>query len=192
MTRAIEADSRGYRALGPDGRVYGTDSALGQVWLIQPHGKKSVIDTSLKGPTGIALSPDGLWLAVAESKTHWGYSYRVQPNGTVQDKQRFYWFHMPDEADDSGAGARMMDREGRLYAATRMGVQVFDRNGRVRAILPVPSGEVSGLSFGGENFGTLYVKAVNGKTYRRKFKVPGIPPGTAPKGRSARRYQRCR
>lgn len=180
MTRAITVDSRRHRTLGPDGRVYGTDSALGQVWLIQRHREKTVIDTSLKGPTSIALSPDGLWLAVAESKTHWGYCYRVQPDGTLQDRQRLYWFHVPDEADDSGAGAWVTDREGRLYAATRMGVQVFDRNGRVRAILPVPGGEVIGLRFGGENFGTLYVMATNGKTYRRKFKVPGIPPGAAP------------
>jgi sugar lactone lactonase YvrE len=73
-----------------------------------------------------------------------------------------------------------MDREGRLYASTRMGVQVFDRNGRVRAILPVPPGAVKGLSFAGERFDMLYVTAADGKTYRRKLRVRGIPPGAAP------------
>jgi sugar lactone lactonase YvrE len=48
-----------------------------------------------------------------------------------------------------------MDREARLYAATHMGVQVFDRNGRVRVILHVPGSEVTNLRFGGINFGTL-------------------------------------
>jgi sugar lactone lactonase YvrE len=138
------------------------------------------LDTGLNHPSGIALSPDGLWLAVAENKTHWGYSYRVRADGTVEDKQQFYWFHVPDEADDSGAGAWSMDREGRLYAATRMGVQVFDRDGRVRAILPVPGGEVTSISFGGPDFDTLYVTCVDRKVYKRILKVPGVPDWAAP------------
>jgi gluconolactonase len=148
--------SQHFTALGPQSRVYRTEVSTGKVWLISKSGEKTLLDSGLKGPTGVALSPDGLWLAVAESHTHFGYSYRVQSDGTVQDKQRFYWFHVPDTADDSGAGAWVMDSEGRLYAATRMGVQVFDRNGRVRAILPVPGGQVTGIAFGGDHFDTLY------------------------------------
>src|SRR5579872_4534601 len=116
----------------------GADSDIGgRLWLITSSGEKRLLDSGLNGPSGVALSPDGLWLAVAEETTHWGYSYRIQRDGAVDAKQRFYWFHVPDEANDSGVGSWVMDREGRLYAATRMGVQVFDRNGRVRAILPV-------------------------------------------------------
>jgi gluconolactonase len=167
-----------------DGKLYvtesGTVNAAGKVWLVQPGGKKALLDTGLNHPSGIALSPDGRWLAVAENKTHWGYSYRVQQDGSVQDKQRFYWFHVPDTADDSGAGPWVMDREGRLYAATRMGVQVFDRNGRSRAILPVPGGEVTGLTFGGANFDTLYVSCTDHKLYRRRLKIPGAQPWAAP------------
>jgi sugar lactone lactonase YvrE/enterochelin esterase-like enzyme len=156
------------------------DERSGKVWLIKSTGERSLLDTGLNHPSGIALSPDGLWLAVAENKTHWGYSYRVRADGTVEDKQQFYWFHVPDEADDSGAGAWSMDREGRLYAATRMGVQVFDRDGRVRAILPVPGGEVTSISFGGPDFDTLYVTCVDRKVYKRILKVPGVPDWAAP------------
>jgi gluconolactonase len=62
-----------------------------------------------------------------------------------------------------------MDRDGRAYVATRMGVQVFDRNGRVAAVLPLP-GNAAGTSlcFGGHDFDTLYV-ASGGKVYRRKL-----------------------
>ncbi|HLQ77281.1 MAG TPA: SMP-30/gluconolactonase/LRE family protein, partial [Terriglobia bacterium] len=180
MARAVPVNPQGYRATGPEGREYGTDTKSGKVWMRVRGGKESLIDTGLNRPTGIAVSPDGLWLAVAESRTHWGYSYRIRADGTVQGKQRFYWFHVPDDADDSGAGAWVMDREGRLYAATRLGVQVFDRSGRVRAILPVPGGAVAGVRFGGESLYTLYVTSADGKTYRRKFKVPGVAPGSAP------------
>jgi sugar lactone lactonase YvrE/enterochelin esterase-like enzyme len=162
-----------------DRRIYATESgseeASGKVWMIQPDGHKTLIDSGLNHPSGIALSPDGLWLAVAENKTHWGYSYRVESDGTVQDKQRFYWLHAPDTAADSGVTTWAMDREGRLYAATPMGVQVLDRNGRVRAILPLPAGQVIGLAFGEANFDTLYVSCADHKLYYRKLKVSGAP-----------------
>lgn len=52
-------------------------------------------------------------------------------------------------------------------------MQVLDRNGRVRAILTVPVGSVTGLAFGGEDFRTLYVSCTDGKLYRRKLNVTG-------------------
>jgi sugar lactone lactonase YvrE len=165
-----------------DGTVYVAESrsAAGRVWAIGADGRKAVLDSGLNHPSAIAISPDGLWLAVAEHRTHWGFSYRVQPDGTVQDKQRFYWFHAPDSAEDSGVQSWVMDREGRLYAATRLGVQVFDRNGRVRAILPLPAGEATGLAFGGADFETLYVGGADHKIYRRRLKVQGARSWAAP------------
>jgi sugar lactone lactonase YvrE len=167
-----------------DSKLYLTESGKsdgeGKVWVIQPKGRKTQLDGGLNHPSGIAISPDGLWLAVAENKTHWGYSYRLQADATVEARQPFYWFHVPDTADDSGARSWVMDREGRLYAATRMGVQVFDRNGRVRAILPVLGGEAAGLAYGGESLDTLYVSCADGKLYRRKLKVHGSPSWSKP------------
>jgi sugar lactone lactonase YvrE len=73
-----------------------------------------------------------------------------------------------------------MDRDGLAYVATRMGVQVFDRNGRVAAILPLPGNvAATGLCFGGHDFETLYV-AGGGKVYERKLQVPGAPPWAVP------------
>ena len=181
IAKGINADQL---VITHDRRVYATESGAGdgagKVWLIQPDGHKTVIDSGLNHPSGIVLSPDGFWLAVAESSTHWGYSYRLQPDGTTQDKQRFYWFHVPDTADDSGASAWAADRDGRLYAATRVGVQVFDRNGRVRAILPLPFGQVTGLAFGGSRFDILFVSCADHKVYFRKLKVSGVPAWAAP------------
>ncbi|HYN10089.1 MAG TPA: SMP-30/gluconolactonase/LRE family protein [Vicinamibacterales bacterium] len=155
------------------------DADPSHIWLITATGQKSVVDSGLTGASGIALTPDGLWLSVAESKSHWGYSYQVQADGTLRHKQRFYWFHVPDAADDSGAGSMCMDRDGRLYAATRKGVEVLDRNGRTRAILPVPGGQVTNVSFGGPKFDTLYV-TIRGTVYKRKLKVLSAPAWAAP------------
>jgi gluconolactonase len=175
----------GALSLAPNhqGAVYVTESredGKGRLWIIRPSGERSLLDTDLDSPAAIALSPDGLWLAVAEHDTHWGISYRVEPGGSLLHKQKFYWFHIPDTADDSGVRAWVPDIDGRLYAATRMGVQVFDRNGRVRAILPLPGGAATGLAFGGADFKTLYVACADGRLYRRRVAVAGFPSGAAP------------
>jgi sugar lactone lactonase YvrE len=73
---------------------------------------------------------------------------------------------------DSGVDGLRVDREGRLYAATRMGIQICDPIGRVQAIIPTPNGLVANLVFGGENFDILYAMARD-KVYRRKVKVQG-------------------
>jgi sugar lactone lactonase YvrE len=160
-----------------DGRIYVTGAE--NVWLITGDGNKVVVDTGLDHASSLVLSPDGLWLAVAEEATHGGYSYAVQPDGTLAARQRFYWFHVPDWAESSAAAGWCADRDGRLYAATNLGVQVFDRNGRVRAILPVPGGVATGICFGGADFASLYVVAGN-KVYCRKMNIRGAPGWLAP------------
>jgi gluconolactonase len=166
------------------GDIYVTEpndnaSDSGKVWLVRPHGTKTIVAEGLNGPTGISLSPDGLWLCAAESKGHHGYSYRVQPNGELQLGEPYYWFHVPDTANDSGVAQVCMDRDGYAYAATRMGVQIFDRNGRVRAILPVDGHQLAGICFGGADMQTLYV-STGDAIYRRKLKSVGFAPSAAP------------
>jgi gluconolactonase len=151
-----------------------------ELWLIRTNGEKLRLDNDLKGASAVALSADGLWLFVVQSLSRTGLSYRVRSDGTVDAREAFYDFYVPAWADDSGAAGIGMDRDGRAYVATRMGVQVFDRNGRVAALLPLPdnAGGTS-LCFGGHDFDTLYV-ASGGKIYRRKLHVPGAPPWAVP------------
>lgn len=142
------------------------------VWLITPAGKKRVVDTNLFSANGIALSPDQTLLYVSDSRSHWIYSYSIKPDGTLTNKQKYYWLHAPDMADDAGAEGLKTDRDGRLYVATRMGIQVCDQAGRVNGILLTPSGKVSSLCFGGANFDMLYATCGD-KVYRRKLNVKG-------------------
>jgi sugar lactone lactonase YvrE/enterochelin esterase-like enzyme len=166
------------------GKIYVTESNdaashSGKVWLVQLDGTKSVAAEGLNDSTGISLAPDGLWLFVAERAGHHGYNYQVQPNGELRYGEPYYWFHVPDTANDSGVGQLCMDHDGYAYAATRMGVQVFDRNGRVRAILPVAASQLAGICFGGPDLQTLYVSTGN-SVYRRKLKSVGFPPSASP------------
>jgi len=169
-----------------DGTIYvsepGEHSDMpSRIWQIKPTGEKKVVDEGLAAASGIAFSPDGVLFYAAENSTKWIYSYRVQPNGSFGDKEMFYWLHMTDIPNNSGAEDLAVDTHGNLYAATRMGVQVCDQNGRVRAILPLPTpcGPVRSLCFGGEKFDVLYV--TDGvQVFKRQLKLPGFAPWAAP------------
>lgn len=148
------------------------------LFLIKGIAKK-IVDPKL-GYTGlIALSPDQTLLYVAGSGTHWVYSFQIQPDGTLAHKQRYYWLHVPDSADASGASGMCVDTDGRLYVATRMGIQVCDQAGRVNCIIPTPNGQVNNLCFGGTNFDTLHATCGD-KLYKRKMKVKGANAWAAP------------
>jgi enterochelin esterase-like enzyme len=167
-----------------DGGIYVTNPGwdgkeLSKVWYVNPQGEKKVVDTGLKFSNGITLSPDQSLLYVADSRTHWVYSYQVRPDGTLANKQRYFHLHMPDTADESGADGLRVDRDGRLYVATKMGIQVCDQAGRVNCIIPTPNGKVSNFSFGGENFETLYATCSD-RIYARKLNVRGAPSFQAP------------
>lgn len=155
----------------------GTDPS--KVWYISPTGEKKVVDTGLRFSNGITVSPDQTLLYVDDSRTHWVYSYQIQPDGSLAYKQKYYHLHMPDTADDSGADGMRTDKDGRLYVATRMGIQVCDQAGRVNCIIPTPNGKVANLTFGGENFDTIYA-ACGDKIYSRKVKVKGSNAYQAP------------
>lgn len=159
-----------------NGSIYATEPGWdgvspSKIWLIR-DGEKKVVDTGLKFSNGITVSPDQTLLYVADSRTHWVYSYQIQADGTLQHKQKYYWLHAPDTADDSGADGMRVDRDGRLYVATRMGIQFCDQAGRVNGIIPTPNGRVANIAFGGANFDTLYACAGD-KVYKRKVKVKG-------------------
>jgi sugar lactone lactonase YvrE len=130
------------------------------------------VDSGITYASGLALSPDQTVLYVADRASHWIYSFQIQRDGSLQYKQRYYWLHVPDSEDESGAEAMCVDRDGRLYVATTLGVQVCDQAGRVNCILPTPNGKATGICFGGERFDTLFATCGD-KVYKRKMKVTG-------------------
>jgi len=167
-----------------DGGIYVTEPGSGRpqdnrLWFISPSGEKRIVDTGLRFPNGVTLSPDQSLLYVADMKSHWVYSYQVQPDGSLLYKQKYFRIHVPDTADESGADGIRVDRAGRLYVATRMGIQVCDQAGRVNCIIPTPNGRIANLCFGGERFDTLFATCGD-KVFKRKLKVRGIDPSALP------------
>lgn len=151
----------------PDG-----SSKPGKVYLVRPNGEKLVVDEGLKFPNGLTLSPDQTQLYVTESTSHWIWIYKIKPNGLLHYKQRYGWLHSPDTEDNAWAEGLKCDTAGKVYIATRLGIQVTDQLGRVNAILPLPGSKASATSvcFGGAEFDILYVTCGD-KVYRRKLRT---------------------
>lgn len=137
----------------PDGSLYVSGSS---VWLVR-NGKVTVVGEGLKRATGLACRPDQWLLSVADGDSKWVYSYQIADDGSLINKERFFWLHVQDWDDDAGAEAVCYALEGRMLAATRAGVQVSADDGPTQVIIPVPGGSrVTGVCLGGAAGDTLY------------------------------------
>jgi len=128
---------------------------------------------------GLCLTPDQTQLYVTDVASHWVWAFQIKPDGPLAYQQRYGWLYVPDDADNAGATAVKCDTAGRVYVATKMGVQVLDQPGRVNVILPLPAGHAIDLYFAGDNLDLLNV-TVGGKLYRRKLKTKGVNSLEAP------------
>lgn len=179
---SMEVIAEGFRGndliVRNDEKIYVTEPGWNgkdpsRIWLVLKDGSSKVVDSGLKFSNGIALSPDQSLLYVADSRTRWVYSYQIQSDGTLVNKQRFFQLTVPDYADDSGVDGLKVDTDGRLYAATRMGIQVCDPSGRVQCILPVPNKKVANIAFGGAQMDIIYATCGD-KLYKRKVRTHGV------------------
>jgi gluconolactonase len=173
----------------PGGGLYVTTNGdkpgeAGSVWFVK-DGRKTQVDTGLKFATGMAYRPDQWLLSVADGNSKWAFSYQINVDGTLANKERFFWLHVPDWEDDAGAEAICYAREGPMLVATRWGIQVCADDGPTQVILPMPNySRVIGICLGGRELDMLFAFCGD-KIWKRKVKVHGIgafSPRTAPRG----------
>lgn len=157
----------------PNGGLYVTTNPdkpreEGTVWFIK-DGKKRQVDSGLTFATGMAYRPDQWLLSVADGHSKWAYSYQVNDDGTLINKERFFQLHVNDWQDDAGAESICYSLEGRQFLATKSGIQISADDGPTQIILPVPgNGRVTGVAIGGKGMDTLFAFCGN-KIWRRKI-----------------------
>lgn len=172
----VLAGLRGHSILArPDGGLYVTSngekpSDPGTVWLLK-DGKKTRVDSGLKFATGMAYRPDQWLLAVVDGHSKWAYSYQINADGTLLNKERFFRLHVADWDDDAGAESACYALEGQLFVATRSGVQICADDGPTQVVIPVPDrGRVTGVCLGGREFDTLFALCGD-KIWKRQVKT---------------------
>jgi sugar lactone lactonase YvrE len=162
--------------IAKNGNIYVTSpngvSANGRLYLIRSNGVRIALDSTLKFPNGVTLSPDQTQLYVTESASHWVWIYKIKPDGELTYKQHYGWLHSPDTEENAWPDGIRCDTAGRMYVASRIGIQIMDQLGRVNAIIPAPpsNNQTSNVCFGGADFNVLYVSDGD-KVFRRKLKT---------------------
>ncbi|WP_375446596.1 SMP-30/gluconolactonase/LRE family protein [uncultured Fibrella sp.] len=164
--------------LDPKGGIYFTDPyyqrpywdhkqpdlATQNVYYL-PKGKTEAVlaDGNLMQPNGIVGSPDGTYLYVADIKANKTYKYQIGKDGQLSNRQLFV---------SQGSDGMTLDSKGNLYL-TGKGVTVYDPTGKKLGNIPVPSGWVGNVCFGGKDRNTLFITASE-SVYTLKMAVKGI------------------
>ena len=159
-----------------NGSIWCTDPPGERVWHISGDASrtKKVVAEGIR-PNGVILTPDQGTLVVTESQEPVLWTFRVERDGSLSHKERYYGpVQLPSRADRPGSDGMTVDSIGRLYVATRAGLQMFDPTGRLGGAIAKPHpGPLSNVCFGGPQLDTLYVTAGD-KVYRRKVQAKGV------------------
>jgi len=144
-----------------DGQVYFSDPASAAVleprelsfnglYHVTPAGKISLI-AKMSRPNGVAITPDGHTLYVADSQEKKIIAYDLDAEGNASNGRTFI-----SGIDGTPDGLRVAEN-GNLYIACR-GIAIYSSHGQFKRMIEFPETPVN-CAFGGPDLQTLYVTA---------------------------------
>jgi enterochelin esterase-like enzyme len=169
------------------GRAY--VAGIGAAWFdlntdvksIEAHeiAAPSEVSLGLGGVSRLCLSPDQTVLYASDlfNEPGYVYSWKLGRDGSASNGQAFFKLE-PPPTGIAESGGICVDAEGRLYVATKLGIQVCDQAGRVNFIIPTPE-PPHDVCFGGKDLSELFI-ACGDKIYKRPMKVCGVVSGQMP------------
>jgi gluconolactonase len=137
-------------------------------------GQLKLVSTDLKGPNGIAFSPDEKYLYIG----NWDPAkkiimrYEVGADGSLSSGKVF--FDMTDAPGDDALDGIKVDRQGNLYVSGPGGLWILSATGKHLGTIIAPK-HPHNLAWGGDDGKTLYLTA-QGTLYRMPLNIPGIRP----------------
>ncbi len=145
-----------------DGHVYFSDPiskgvlapqkiGFAGVFHVSPSGEISLVTNKLPRPNGVAITPDGKTLYVADSSEHTIYAFDLDEKGSATN-QRVAISDIPGTPD----GLRVAEN-GNLYVACK-GIGIYSPRGELRQMIEFPETPTN-CTFGGPDLRTLYVTA---------------------------------
>ncbi|WP_296455990.1 alpha/beta hydrolase-fold protein [Rubinisphaera sp.] len=169
-----------------DGFILFTQTGKSEVVRIDPKsGEVSVVDTGITKPNGIALSNDGGTLAVSDYGGTHTWTFRVNSGGVldakmptmpmrlrIDPKGEFNFNEEPPYVVVSKGDGMAVDRKGRYYVTSDLGVQIFDPTGRPCGVLPKVDDDqpLTSCNLAGEGHNTLFI-AQGKKIYKRLLTI---------------------
>lgn len=144
-------------ALAPNGNLYASDpdwpNKKGQLWLVAPDGKVTLLEGNMGTTNGLDVSPDGKKLYVNESAQLRVWVYDINPDGTLSNKTLFHTF------EGFGMDGIRCDVKGNLYLCRydKGTVVVIDPQGKLVREIRLKGTKPSNITFGGPDNRRCYV-----------------------------------
>jgi len=182
----------------PSGRIYFSDPRyVGDeaveiphmsIYRYDPDGSIHRATTDITKPNGVAVSPDGRTLYVAETDNGATgkqarpvrmtlNAFPIRPDGSLGSKRVLHNF-----GKETGVDGMTIDSQGRIFAAVRSkkrnGITVFSPAGKILAYSKVPQLPTNCCFGRGQEAGILYVTAGTG-LYRIRTNTRGFHPAIA-------------
>ena len=146
------------------------------VYYIRPNATIVRVAESITFPNGTQLSPDEKTLYVNDAQGPHMIAFDVQADGSLTNKRNFADYKGVAKTNSgalrSGADGLAIDSEGRIYAATMAGVEVFSPDGSHLGVIPV-SRIPQNLAFAGLDKKTLYIVG-RGSAFKVKMQSQGF------------------
>jgi len=138
-------------------------------------GEVQLVTGELRGPNGIAFSPDERFLYVGnwDPQHKVVMRYPVAPDGKVGPGEVFH--DMTGAPGEAAIDGIKVDQRGDLFVTGPGGVWILSPDGKLLGILEAFPEEQHNLAWGDEDGGTLYLTALTG-VYRIRTKVVGMRP----------------
>ena len=198
-SRAVLADSYGGKpfnrlndiVVDKKGGVYFSDS-LGDntgLYYIPPGGKAIRIFNETTNPNGVQLSSDEKILYANWEDGEYLLAFDIKPDGTLGPRRNFAKYQSvkipghkdPRIAEGNGADGLAIDADGRVYAATNKGIEVFSPQGNHLGTIPIIWGVESfnlrkpaNIAFAGPDKKTLYVFGAGGTAFKVQMLAQGF------------------
>ncbi|MEO8679127.1 MAG: SMP-30/gluconolactonase/LRE family protein [Vicinamibacterales bacterium] len=178
----------------PDGALYFTDPPYGMFNPASPNadldkdprrqiafngvyrdkdGTVTAVITDLPRPNGLAFSPDGKILYVANSENPSAvYRYDVKPDGTLGTRKLVA--DLTKETGDGVPDGLKVDSQGNLWTSGQGGFRIYSPKGELLGQIILPE-VAANLAWGGAEGRTAYFTGST-SIYRMTLKIPGHLP----------------
>jgi gluconolactonase len=173
--------------VGPDGGMWFVDRVNENIVFLASDGSHRVVASGYRS-NGIVLSNNGKMLVTTDSNDPKLWAYDVHADGSLTEKPGYFEpvRVLPKKVKGlvtsgngkPGSNGMAIDKKGRFYVATFMGVQVFNPDGSFAGFIKGLPGYMSGITFAGPESDFLYATGMNA-LYRISIDTSGDIAGEA-------------
>jgi gluconolactonase len=146
----------------------------GFYWLDR-KGKVRLVADDIRRPNGVALSPDEKTVYVANTGGEFVLAWTVNPDGSLAARREFAklaGFRQAPTGPTSGADGIVVDKDGRVFVTSTLGIEVFSPAGTALGVIALPK-QPQNIAFGGPQHAHLYAVG-RGSAYRISTLTKGV------------------